>query len=284
MFDSLKRRLFRNKTEADSDPYVPERGVEKDLKSLGHPLQPPEDWADRLLESMEAMVEGRRSFRTSLDLCLHCGLCARACPVYAASGDPLDMPAARAELARAVYRRHFAPGHRRLPSLLSEGLDADPRTLNLWFTYFYRCLTCRRCAVFCPSGIDTAEITLTCREIMAKIGLVSRYPGEMAALNLETGNSLGLPAEEWGRTCFRLEQEVFNQTGVAVRFPVDEARAEVLLLPSILDYHLHTGTLIGYAKMFHAAGISWTLTTLAPGAENQSFFWVIPAWNRDLVE
>jgi Fe-S oxidoreductase len=29
-----------------------------------------------------------------------------------------------------------------------------------WFYYFFQCTECRRCSVFCPYGIDTAEITM----------------------------------------------------------------------------------------------------------------------------
>ena len=41
--------------------------------------------------------------------------------------------------------------------------DADEITIDVlkeWFYYFYQCTECRRCSVFCPYGIDTADITM----------------------------------------------------------------------------------------------------------------------------
>ena len=59
-----------------------------------------------------------------------------------------------------------------------------------------------------------------------------------------------------------------------VRFPVDEKGAEVLLVTPSADFFAepHIDGLIGYAKVFHAAGISWTLSSHASEAANFSLF------------
>ena len=43
--------------------------------------------------------------------------------------------------------------------------------LKEWFYYFFQCTECRRCSVFCPYGIDTAEITMMGRELLNLVGL-----------------------------------------------------------------------------------------------------------------
>ena len=55
-----------------------------------------------------------------------------------------------------------------------------------------------------------------------------------------------------------LEEDVKEATGVDVRFPLDEKGAEVLLITPSADFFAepHIDGLIGYAKVFHAAGIS----------------------------
>jgi Fe-S oxidoreductase len=40
-----------------------------------------------------------------------------------------------------------------------------------WFMYAYQCTECRRCSVFCPYGIDTAEVTMMLRELLHLLGI-----------------------------------------------------------------------------------------------------------------
>jgi Fe-S oxidoreductase len=40
-----------------------------------------------------------------------------------------------------------------------------------WFFYFFQCTECRRCSLFLPYGIDTAEITIIGRELLNLLGL-----------------------------------------------------------------------------------------------------------------
>ncbi len=84
------------------------------------------------------------------------------------------MPVARAELLRKVYRRHFTTAGKLAGRLAGAG-ELTEGVLQEWYTYFYQCSECRRCAAFCPFGIDTAEITMAAREIMASIGVAPKY-------------------------------------------------------------------------------------------------------------
>jgi Fe-S oxidoreductase len=67
---------------------------------------------------------------------------------------------------------------------------------------------------------------------------------------------------------------VKSGTGVDVRFPVDEKGAEVLMVTPSADFFAepHVDGLIGYAKVFHQAGISWTLSSHASEAANFGIF------------
>ncbi len=71
-----------------------------------------------------------------------------------------------------------------------------------------------------------------------------------------------------------LEEEVFDDTEVKVRFPVDEAGAEILLVTPSADFFAepHVDGLIGYAKVFHEAGVTWTLSSFASEAANFGMF------------
>ena len=74
------------------------------------------------------------------------------------------------------------------------------------------------------------------------------------------GNNLGLPGPALENTLEGLEEDVLEDTGAAVKYPLDVKGAEVLLVTPSADFFAepHVDSLIGYGKVFHAAGISWT--------------------------
>ena len=59
-----------------------------------------------------------------------------------------------------------------------------------------------------------------------------------------------------------------------VKFPLDVKDSEVLLVTPSADFFAepHVDGLIGYAKVFHQAGISWTLSSHASEAANFGMF------------
>ena len=75
---------------------------------------------------------------------------------------------------------------------LADAQEITDELLDEWWTYFYQCSECRRCSVFCPYGIDTAEITMAAREIMDGIGLGSKYNLEIVNKAETLGNNLGM--------------------------------------------------------------------------------------------
>jgi Fe-S oxidoreductase len=128
--------------------------------------------------------------------------------------------------------------------------------------------------VFCPYGIDTAEITMAGREILNHIGMGQKYSNEILGKVQKIGNNLGLPGPALLDTLEGLEEDIEADTGVAVKMPIDVKGAEVLLVTPSADFFSepHVESLIGYAKVFHAAGTSWTLSTHASEAGNFGLF------------
>ncbi len=240
------------------------------LTPLGLPAELPPDWQAAALRKFDELRRQRRSVQISLDLCVRCGACADKCQFVLGTGDPNNMPVARAELLRKVYRRHFTAAGR-LGRLASAEKLTEP-VLQEWYTYFYQCSECRRCAVFCPFGIDTAELTAAAREIMASVGVATKYVTEVIKKAHEIGNNMGIAEPAWRDSCQFLEEEMKEQTGADVRIPVNEPGAEVLLVPPSADLFANPDTMIGYAKLFHAAGVSWTTSTYASEAGNFGLF------------
>jgi Fe-S oxidoreductase len=241
------------------------------LTPLSLPADLPPDWQEVALRKFDELLGQRRSLQLSLDLCVRCGACADKCQFFLGTGDPNNMPVARAELLRKVYRRHFTASGK-LAGRLAGGEELTEQVLEQWYTYFYQCSECRRCAVFCPFGIDTAEITAAAREVMASVGIATKYVTEVVKKANEIGNNMGIPEAAWRDSCEFLEQEMKEETGADIRIPVNQEGAEVLLVPPSADLFANTDTMIGYAKLFHAAGVSWTTSTYASEAGNFGLF------------
>jgi Fe-S oxidoreductase len=128
--------------------------------------------------------------------------------------------------------------------------------------------------VFCPYGIDTAEITMAGREILDAVGYGQKYSNEIIGKVHRIGNNLGLPGPALADTLEGLEEDVKEETGFDVRYPLDQKGAEVLLVTPSADFFAepHVDSLIGYGKVFHAAGVSWTLSSRASEAGNFGLF------------
>jgi len=255
---------------AHSKPYVAKPDLQK---PLGFPGELVPDWEKVAVTKLGELVQQSRALQVFLDSCVKCGACTDKCHYYLGTGDPKNMPVARQDLLRSVYRRYYTFAGKHFPKLVG-ARDMTKEVLDDWYSYFHQCSECRRCSVFCPYGIDTAEITMAARDVMDAVGLGQKYSNEIIGKVHTVGNNLGLPGPALRNTLEGLEEDVKEATGVDVRFPLDEKGAEVLLITPSADFFAepHVDGLIGYAKVFHAAGISWTLSSHASEAANFSLF------------
>ena len=255
---------------AASMPYV---ATEKMQEAIGFPAKLVDDWHDKAIAKMGELVGKYRSLRVYLDACVHCGACTDKCHYFLGTGDPKNMPVARQELMRGVYRRHFTLPGKLFPKLVG-ARELTKDVLDDWYKYYNQCSECRRCSVFCPYGIDTAEVTMAAKEILDSVGYGQKYTNEIIGKVHRIGNNLGLPGPALEDTLLGLEEDVKEETGADVKFPLDVKGAEVLLVTPSADFFAepHVDSLIGYAKVFHAAGISWTLSSHASEAGNFGLF------------
>lgn len=255
---------------ADVRPYV---ASEKIQEALGLPGKLVDDWHDVAIARMGDLLSKYRGLQVFMDACVHCGSCTDKCHYFIGTGDPKNMPVARQELFRSVYRRYFTPAGKLFPKLVG-ARDLTKEVLDEWFTYFWQCSECRRCSVFCPYGIDTAEVTMAARAVLDSVGYGQKYSNEILGKVTRIGNNLGLPGPALEDTLSGLEEDVLADTGVEVKFPLDVKGAEILLVTPSADFFAepHIESLIGYGKVFHAAGASWTLSSHASEAGNFGLF------------
>ena len=242
-------------------------------EALGFPGELVPDWHDRAIAKMGDLLGRYKSLQVFMDICVKCGACTDKCHYFLGTNDPKNMPVARQDLFRSVYRRHFTPAGKIAPGLVG-AKELTRELLDEWFNYFHQCSQCRRCSVFCPYGIDTAEISMAAREVMDEIGMGQKYCNEILGKVHVIGNNLGLKGPALANTLEGLEEDTKDETGQDVKFPLDVVGADILLITPSADFFAepHVMGLIGYAKVFHAAGVSWTMSSYASEAANFSMF------------
>ncbi len=255
---------------AHSKPYVANEKVQADM---GFPVKLVDDWHDKAIGKFGELLGKYRSLKVFMDSCVHCGACTDKCHYFISTGDPKNMPVARQDLMRSVYRRYFTLPGKLFPKLVG-ARDLTKEVLDEWFSYFWQCSECRRCSVFCPYGIDTAEVTMAAHHILDTVGYGQKYSNEIIVKLNKIGNNLGLPGPALENTLEGLEEDVKEDSGFDVKYPLNVKGAEVLLVTPSADFFAepHIESLIGYGKVFHAAGISWTLSSYASEAGNFGLF------------
>ncbi|MGD1982973.1 MAG: (Fe-S)-binding protein [Chromatiaceae bacterium] len=257
-------------TMAHSKPFIAKAEFQT---PLNFPGELPDDWQKQAIDAMGDLLGKYRSLQVYLDSCVKCGACTDKCHYYLGTQDPKNMPVGRQDLLRKVYRRYFTFAGKYFPKLVGAE-DLTREVLDDWYSYFHQCSQCRRCSVFCPYGIDTAEISMAAREIMDRIGVGQKYCNEIIGKVFKIGNNLGLPEMALADTLEGLEEDVEDETGVAVKYPLDKKGADILLVTPSADFFAepHVDGLIGYGKVFHEAGVSWTLSSKASEAANFGMF------------
>ena len=255
---------------AHSQPYI---AAPEHQEALGFPGELVDDWHDKALTKFAELLKESRALQVYMDSCVKCGACTDKCHYFLGTGDPKNMPVARQDLMRKVYRKHFTWTGKWLPWLVGAE-DLTQEVLDDWYSYFHQCSQCRRCSVFCPYGIDTAEFSMAAREIMDHIGKGQKYCNEIIGKVHKIGNNLGLPEKALANTLEGLEEDIEEETGVEVRLPLDVKGADILLITPSADFFAepHVDSLIGYAKVFHQAGVSWTISSYASEAANFAMF------------
>jgi Fe-S oxidoreductase len=233
----------------------------------------PENWEEIFLEGFKERLGKYRSFQLFMDICVRCGACADKCHYFIGSGDPKNMPVLRAELFRSIYRKYFTTAGKILGPLAgARELTYD--VLKEWWYYLYQCSECRRCSVFCPYGIDTAEITIIGRELTNLLGLNIDWVAAPVAFCYRTGNHLGIQPHAYKGMMEFFQDEIEDVTGVRVEPSFNRKGAEVLFITPSGDVFADPGTFscMGYMALFHQLGIDITWSTYASEGGNFGLF------------
>lgn len=233
----------------------------------------PPEWQGTIIEGIADRMSKYRSFRLFMDVCVRCGACADKCHFYMGSGDPRNMPVLRAELMRSIYKRYFTTSGKLL-GRWAGARDLTEDVIKEWWYYFFQCTECRRCSVFCPYGIDQAEITIMGRELLNELGLNTDWISGPVANCYMKGNHVGLEPQTIMSNIEFMLDDIEAITGKRINPSFNRKGAEILFVAPSGDLFADPGiyTCMGYLMLFEQLGLDYTMSTYASEGGNFGFF------------
>ncbi len=184
-------------------------------------------------------------FKTWLQICTHCGLCADTCHFYRASGnDPKMIPS---------YKVRF------LSELLKKKGEVDPQYLEkVYDTIYHECNMCRRCALYCPFGIDIALMIALLRAFLFSKGKAPEGLLKAGENYREFGNQMAVTDEDWVDTLEWCEEETAEEL-LGVTIPIDKQGAKIMYTVNAREPMFYPQDIMEVSKIFHVAGEDYTL-------------------------
>lgn len=231
------------------------------IAHLGEMARPEPIADDERVARAKAVMRRKtdRSLALDLESCVNCGYCSEACHFYRSTQDPKYTPTRKLDLLRRVHAREgsaFAP----IKRLFTR--DIGLADLQEWQELVYdSCTECGRCSMVCPMGVNIARGVNVMREALSEAGLV---PLELLAVAQEQagrGTVFGVgPAE--------LAGVVQSLRGQGITIPLDEPRADVMLVTTVIDVLLFQDALAAMARILNHLKVDWTLRSAGFEAAN----------------
>ncbi|MFH1809360.1 MAG: response regulator [Pseudomonadota bacterium] len=216
--------------------------------------------AQKVIERMGQKLN--RQIVGSLVACVHCGNCTQSCHyVLANPDDPSYAPAAKADKIRKLFKHHYDWTGRVFPWWVKGGsvyTDADLEELK--DTVFGKCTNCRRCSLNCPMGVDYATFNRMARGLLVSVGVMPEGVAVVSKDQWELGNQMGVLKEDYLDTLQWMSEELVDEVGdPAAAIPIDKKGAEIMYTINPREAKYDPRSIADAAKIFWAAGASWTM-------------------------
>ena len=198
--------------------------------------------------------EGGARLKTYVETCVRCGLCSEACHYYLSNdNDPHFTPAGKVKQTIWELLKHKG----------KVSTDFVMRASEIAHT---ECNLCRRCAMYCPFGIDVAYLMLLTRRICHKLGITPLYIQDTAHSHSATMNQMWVKEDEW-IDCLQWQEEEARDEIPDLRIPLEKEGADFLYSVIAPEPKFRAQLIYQAAVIMHAAGVDWTMPA-TPGWDN----------------
>ena len=220
-----------------------ERGVEK--------LTPEriEKVVNRVLKS-----ESGARLKAYVETCIHCGLCSEACHYYLSHDkDPRWSPVGKVK--QTIWEMVKKKG-KVSPEFIKTACEIASTECNV----------CKRCAMYCPFGIDIAYMMLVVRRICHLLGVTPLYIQDTAHSHASTFNQMWVKDDEWIDTLQWQEEEAQSEIP-NLRIPLEKEGADIMYSVIGPEPKFQAQLIYQAAVIMEAAGMNWTMPA-TPGWDN----------------
>lgn len=194
--------------------------------------------------------------------CVNCGLCAEACLFFCETREPQYTPIHKVAPLRKVWKQEYTFWGK-LGRALGLSKPLTDKDLADWETLVYDgCTLCGRCSMVCPVGNDIAYMIRKLREGMAVAGHAPAGLVGATTRAITIGSPMGVKLPALQAQIAHVEEE----TGLKV--PVDVEGADYMLLLSSMEIMNFPEFIGAVTRIFHKAGVSWTISSEAFEATN----------------
>ena len=203
---------------------------------------------EKIEEVIKSVLENETGARlkTYVDTCIHCGLCSEACHYYLShDNDPRYSPVGKVK--QTMWEMLRKKG-RVSPEFIKKAAVISHTECNL----------CKRCAMYCPFGIDIAYIMSVVRRIIHRLGVTPLYIQDTAHSHAVTMNQMWVKGDEWPDTLQWQEEEAQAEIPT-LRIPLDKEGADIMYSVIAPEPKFQAQLIYQAAVIMDVAGVDWTM-------------------------
>jgi Fe-S oxidoreductase len=225
--------------EEKEEKKVIDAGIETGISRLS---------AEKIEKVINSVIKGETGARLKayVETCIHCGLCSEACHFYLShDNDPLYSPVGKVK--QTMWEMLKKKG-KVSPEFLKRAVAVAHTECNL----------CKRCAQYCPFGIDIAYIMTVVRRIFHKLGITPLYIQDTAHSHSVHMNQMWVKGDEWPDTLQWQEEEAQAEIP-DLRIPLEKEGADVMYSVIAPEPKFQAQLIYQAAVIMHVAGVNWTM-------------------------
>jgi len=210
----------------------------------------------------------------SLESCVRCQTCSDACPIYHSSGkQEIYRPTYRGEVLRRIVKKYVRKGGKVLSKLNGEEIDLNWVAVARLAELAYRCTLCRRCAQWCPLGVDNALISREIRKLFSQeLGISPKELHEFGTIQqLRKGSPTGMTPLAFRDSIEFMEEEIEEITGRKIEIPIDKEGADILFFHNAGEFLSWPDNMEAFAILLDTLGVSWTLSSDLGGYDSVNY-------------
>ena len=234
----------------------PVKQIEKKIVDEGLEIGAQKLTEERIYKVINRVLKGESGARLKayVETCIHCGLCSEACHYYLShDNDPRYSPVGKVKQTLWEMIKNKGRVDAEFIKKASEIASTE-------------CNTCKRCAMYCPFGIDIAYLILTVRRICHLLGVTPLYIQDTAHSHAATMNQMWVKDDEWIDTLQWQEEEAQAEIPT-LRIPLEKEGADIMYSVIGPEPKFQAQLIYQMAVIMNVAGVDWTMPA-TPGWDN----------------